>query len=75
MVSQLRMILIRKITCKSHCYSWLWSHIPVIPVTQQAEIRRITVPRQFRQKFSKMPSEPRWVWWCTPIILATGRKR
>jgi hypothetical protein len=42
------------------------------PTTWEAEIGRIVVQGQTRQKVNEIPSEPtNQVWWCTPVIQAT----
>jgi hypothetical protein len=45
--------------------------MPVIPGTQEAEIRRITIGRQTGQKFSETPSQlMTQAWWITTVIPA-----
>jgi hypothetical protein len=43
--------------------------MPIIPASQEAEIRRITVPRQPRKIFCKIPSQSViFMGWHAPVI-------
>jgi hypothetical protein len=48
---------------------------PVIPATQEAEIREIILGDNPWQKVSETPPPPsqsiNWVWWHIPVILVT----
>jgi hypothetical protein len=45
--------------------------MPIIQSTQEAEIGRITVQGQSKQKVSKAPiSNNSWALWCMPVISA-----
>jgi hypothetical protein len=42
---------------------------PVIPAIQEAQMGRMTVQGQPRQKAKETPSQPTsWMWWYVPII-------
>jgi hypothetical protein len=46
--------------------------MPVVPPTHKADIGRIDVVGQHRQKVGRTPSHPTsWVWWFMSVILAT----
>jgi hypothetical protein len=38
-----------KIPFRNNCIAWRWWLTPIILATQEAEIRRITVPKESRQ--------------------------
>jgi hypothetical protein len=43
--------------------------MPIIPASQEAEIRRITIPRQPRKILCKIPSQSvSFMWWHAPVI-------
>jgi hypothetical protein len=51
---------------------WVWWLMPFILATRKAEIRRITIQGQPRQKVSKtlISNNKSWVWWQVPVIPA-----
>jgi hypothetical protein len=45
--------------------------MPVIPVTQETEVRRVVAYSQRGQKVSEMPFQSiSWAWWCRPLLTA-----
>jgi hypothetical protein len=49
---------------------------PVIPTTQVAEIRRITVPDQPRKKVHETYlNRETWVWWHIPVTPVMARSK
>jgi hypothetical protein len=50
--------------------------MPVIPATQEVEVRRIMVLGQSSQKDEYLISTNKsWTWWCMPVILLHGKHK